>query len=316
MDYSYTPQTNHTYAPPTGNKNASYYRACARRVLAGSWVNASLGNFLGMAIQEGAMLLAMLPGFVMVILGMLFAEGEYKGPMVLAIFGFALIYILMFAAAFLVGGPLTVGLSKMHLDLLDRKEFSLGGIFRPFKECFGRSVRLYARYTLVLVGIALLGVVAMMIGIFGVTAILALLAPEIAPFIMIFLMIILYIALILAVMAFALRYAMVFFLIADRPELSAKEAMRASAEMMKGRKWSFFCLQMSFIGWYLLMIPASMITCGIGSMILPYPLVAYTTTASAVFYEEACGGRGRGTDDGAAESFPTDYSPSDWPTGL
>ena len=192
MDYSYTPQTNHTYAPPTGNKNASYYRACARRVLAGSWVNASLGNFLGMAIQEGAMLLAMLPGFVMVILGMLFAEGEYKGPMVLAIFGFALIYILMFAAVFLVGGPLTVGLSKMHLDLLDRKEFSLGGIFRPFKECFGRSVRLYARYTLVLVGIALLGVAAMMIGIFGVTVILVLLAPAIAPFMMIFLTIILY----------------------------------------------------------------------------------------------------------------------------
>lgn len=315
MNSSYTPETNF-YAPPPSKKNASYYRACARTVLSGSWVNASLGNFLGMAIQEGAILLAMIPGFVMFFFGMLFAEGEYKGPMVLAIFGFALIYILMFAAAFLVGGPLTVGTAKMHLALLDRKEFSLGVIFRPFKECFGRSVRLYVRYTLVLVGIALLGVAAMMIGIAGVTMLLVLVAPKAAPLIMIFLTILFYIALILAVMAYALRYAMVFFLFADRPELSAKEAMRASAEMMKGRKWSFFCLQMSFIGWYLLMIPASMITCGIGSMILPYPLVAYTTTASAVFYEDACGGRGRGEDEGTADACPSLYGPTEWPTGF
>lgn len=315
MNYQFTPETN-TYAPRSGNKDASYYRACARTVLSGSWVNVSLGNFLYMMVQEGAILLGMIPGFVLMIFGLLFSEGEQRWPILLAAFGSVLIFVLMFVAAFVVGGPLSVGAAKMHLNLLDKKEFSLGTLFRPFKDCLGRSVRLYVRYTLIIVGIAMIGMVAMLIGIFGVTMILALLAPKIAPFLLIFVTILFYIALIVAVMAYALRYSLVFFIFADHPELSAKDVLRASVDMMRGRKWRFFCLQMSFIGWYLLMIPASMITCGIGSMILPYPLVAYTTTASAVFYEDACGSGGRGIDARSEDVFPADYNSNDWPTGF
>ena len=50
-----------------------------------------------------------------------------------------------------------------------------------------------------------------------------------------------------------LRYAMVPYAVIDsQNNLSAMDAIRTSISLMKGRKGSFFVLQFSFIGWYLL----------------------------------------------------------------
>ena len=45
---------------------------------------------------------------------------------------------------------------------------------------------------------------------------------------------------------------------------------------MHGHKWEYFCLQLSFIGWYLLVI----MTCGI-ALIWVYP---YIQTINALYY--------------------------------
>ena len=48
---------------------------------------------------------------------------------------------------------------------------------------------------------------------------------------------------------FMLRYNMAPYLLADRPDDGPSLAIRRSVEMMRGRKWELFKLQLSFLGW-------------------------------------------------------------------
>lgn len=79
----------------------------------------------------------------------------------------------------------------------------------------------------------------------------------------------------------AIAYSMTPYIIADNPELTATEALDKSQEMMSGNKWRYFCLLLSFIGWYIL----SAFTFGIGILFL-YP---YINTTIANFYVEIRG---------------------------
>ncbi len=45
---------------------------------------------------------------------------------------------------------------------------------------------------------------------------------------------------------------MSFYILRDRPELTAAEAMKLSQELMQGYKWRLFCVQFSYIGWCIL----------------------------------------------------------------
>ena len=56
-------------------------------------------------------------------------------------------------------------------------------------------------------------------------------------------------------------YAMAFYIMHDEPGIKPMEALRKSEEMMKGYKGSLFGLQLSFIGWWLLII----VTLGLAS---------------------------------------------------
>ena len=68
------------------------------------------------------------------------------------------------------------------------------------------------------------------------------------------------------------------FIMAENPGMTAKDAITASKEAMKGHKWELFCLDFSFIGWLLLVL----LTAGIGSLFLtPYIEAAY-----AAFYRD------------------------------
>lgn len=53
----------------------------------------------------------------------------------------------------------------------------------------------------------------------------------------------------------ALAYAQAPYIIAENPNMPAMEALRISERMMNGRKWEYFVLNLSFIGWELLAIP-------------------------------------------------------------
>ncbi len=73
-------------------------------------------------------------------------------------------------------------------------------------------------------------------------------------------------------------YSMSFFIMAENPQITASEARRKSIDMMKGNKWRLFCLDFSFIGWYLLCL----LTLGI----LTLWVVPYVQTAYAEFYSD------------------------------
>lgn len=68
-------------------------------------------------------------------------------------------------------------------------------------------------------------------------------------------------------------YALVAYIIADDSNISSKDALKLSEEMMKGHKGELFVLGLSFIGWHLLAI----LTLGILEIwIMPYQQTATT----------------------------------------
>ena len=77
----------------------------------------------------------------------------------------------------------------------------------------------------------------------------------------------------------AFSYALTPYILLDEPELTARQAITRSCEIMQGRRWKLFCLSLSFIGWGIL----SLLTFGIGFLWL----VPYMNASVAAFYEDA-----------------------------
>lgn len=78
-----------------------------------------------------------------------------------------------------------------------------------------------------------------------------------------------------------LNYAMVPFVLADKPYLSAREALQYSKSIMKGKRLRYLSLMLSLTGWYFL----SILTFGIGF----FWLIPYRESITAIFYREASG---------------------------
>ncbi|MFB7642561.1 DUF975 family protein [Peribacillus butanolivorans] len=76
----------------------------------------------------------------------------------------------------------------------------------------------------------------------------------------------------------SLSYSQLFFLLKDHPQLTVLEAFSESKKRMKGLKWKYFLMHLSFIGWGILCI----FTLGIGFLWL----APYAGTTMAAFYNE------------------------------
>ena len=74
------------------------------------------------------------------------------------------------------------------------------------------------------------------------------------------------------------EYRMIPYILADDPQISMEEAFARSKYMMQGETWHAFCLDLSFIGWWLL----SIITCGIVAIFYAMP---YELSTNAALYE-------------------------------
>ena len=105
-------------------------------------------------------------------------------------------------------------------------------------------------------------------------------------------------------------YAMTPYILLEHPEMTAREAIAASKELMKGNKFRLFCLELSFIGWSLLCSLPFMVCAIISgvaaifhsaaffsilsaagfvvSSVCMFFLNAYTQAAAAAFYREIC----------------------------
>ena len=74
-------------------------------------------------------------------------------------------------------------------------------------------------------------------------------------------------------------YMMVPYIVLDNPELTQKEVITKSREMMNGHKWRAFLLDLSFIGWGIL----SILTCGLVGIFYAEP---YRRSTRAALYLE------------------------------
>ena len=144
----------------------------------------------------------------------------------------------------IITGPLTVGLYGVTLSLLRRKQTPVEGLFDGFTSGFADNFLAY-----------------LLVSVFTFLWSLLFIIPGIVK---------------------GLSYSMTFFILKDHPGMSAMDAITASRRMMQGHKWRLFCLQFSFIGWYIL--------CALTGGILTLWVTPYVYTATAVFYESIKGG--------------------------
>ena len=121
----------------------------------------------------------------------------------------------------LVTGAFTFGITVYFLDLVREKKTDLGQVFSGFGFFF-KTLLLYV-----------------VMSIFIFLWMLLLIVPGIIA---------------------ALRYSQAFYILADDPSKDIMQCIKESKEMMKGNKAKFFCLQLSFIGWYLLLFAVYLVT--------------------------------------------------------
>lgn len=168
------------------------------------------------------------------------------GQMALSAFIYSLImgacsalayYYVGTVALLLLSGPMTLGLTLLALNAARGEDVSVNRLFDGFKN-FGSAVWLHISNGLLIFLWTLLLIVPGIIKTFS--------------------------------------YALSFHVLKDNPQLSANEARKRSMEMMRGNKWRLFCLQFSFIGWWLLCL----LTLGI----LSFWITPYHNTAIAEFY--------------------------------
>lgn len=221
--------------------SAKEHRAAARAALSGRWGLAIAAGLVATAIMGGASFSFSFPASFES--GNINVSNEEAVKIIVTVL---LVFAAVFAIAFIAGSLygifssiIQAGYCSFNLKLIDYEEPAFRDLFSQFRNAKSIIVAYLLRFAFELIGYMLF----------------------IVPGIII-----------------SYNYAMVPFILADNPSVSAKEALRMSKEMMYGNRWKLFCLQFSFIGWILLTI----LSLGVGSIWL----TPYQNAALASFYRE------------------------------
>ncbi len=185
--------------------------------------------------------------------------------------------ILSLARAIFLAAPTRIGYQRFQLALIDKDHAALSfeTLFMAFRRGYLKSVCLQ----LVQLLIGLIPSIPAAIYIVCSLAILKAFGLGLLSAFLILLLSLLAIAASIALSVFVTyAYAFAPMIMAEYPDISVTEALRNSRHLMRGHKWSYFCLQISFIGWILL---AAFCTCGLGMLFLS----PYMSAASASFYD-------------------------------
>lgn len=234
---------------------ASDFRELARRALSGKWGSAVLttlvASILGADIMmSGGSSTSSITNSVTNTVNSGNSDSSYNGILSTisitsltyilgAMMAILTVLIVIGLVQYVIGSFVSLGLIQYNLDLIDGKDVEFGQIFSK-ASMFGKAFWLRLR-----------------MGIFTFLWTLLLIIPGIIK---------------------SYAYSMSGFILAENPEMTAKEAMQVSEKMMVGNKWRLFCLQISFIGWQFLCI----LSLGIGFLWL----TPYMNAAIAAFYDE------------------------------
>ena len=117
--------------------------------------------------------------------------------------------------------------------------------------------------------------------IMAIILIAILMALQVKFWLVLIISIITYLACIVYAVARGLLYSLVYYIASDEPDLSSKEIVKKSEELMTGNRGNLFLLELSFIGWFFL----GFLTLGIGIIwIAPYLQVSVVC-----FYDKLVG---------------------------
>ena len=166
-------------------------------------------------------------------------------------------------AIFLLAGALTAGLLTYHRKIWRGEEGELKDLFSKFNKDFPRITKMYLLQTLYVFLWTLLFII-----------------PGIVM---------------------AIAYSQAYFLMLDDPDLQAVDALNKSKELMRGRKWEYFVMYLSFLGWAIL----GLLTLGILYLWLN-PYILQTVTG---YYEEVIRPAKLAADNAAANNGFTPGSP-------
>ncbi|MBQ8416558.1 MAG: DUF975 family protein [Clostridia bacterium] len=284
-------------APFTPVKDSAYYRAKARKSLTGIWGISFLVSFLAMLLggtDSSFNFNFELPADQTSTWEETFASGSATE----IISSFPWITLLLIAAivgalsvlaiSIFVSSPIRLGFARFHLAVVDqdKEKINVSTLFSYFKISYWKSVGLYMLRSLISFACSLPTAIAGIIAVFSVISSLfsAMYTGNIFAVIaslLLVLPILLVGAAVSVVLYFLIDYNYYFseMIMAEYPEIGVVDALRSSRNLMRGKKWKLFCLDISFIGWILL---AAFFTCGIGMIFL----TPYIQTARAHFYHD------------------------------
>ncbi|WP_435169063.1 DUF975 family protein [Paenibacillus glycanilyticus] len=153
-----------------------------------------------------------------------------------------LIPVLGNVISFLISGAISLGLISFYLGIARKEDPPVSEVFSGFAQ-FIKAFCLY-----------------FMIGLFTFLWTLLFVIPGIIA---------------------AFRYSQAYFILRDNPDIGVLEAINESKQIMKGNKWRYFVLQLTFIGWAIL----AAIPFGLGYLWL----CPYISVTQAHFYDEVTG---------------------------
>ncbi|MBQ1230556.1 MAG: DUF975 family protein [Clostridia bacterium] len=288
-------QSNDMLQRPARIKNAAYYRQRAREALKNcywyAFLAAMLAGFLGAGsedfsirfdtdtlttLQEG--------GFGQDVAN--FLDTLIQGGLSAVLQSYPWVWVILVGAVMgavtstlfclLVGSPVKLGYERYKLDVIDGAGREVKVLFRYFKQGYKKSVALRFLHGLILFGASV--PLAVVICIFWSTWLNAVRTNTLDGLVLSSLLVAV-VALATSILQIWLnyRYRFCFTIMAEYPEIGVIDALRNSAQLMKGNKWKLFCLDFSFLGWILL----SILTCGIGVVFL----TPYTEIATTAFYD-------------------------------
>ena len=253
-------------------KVASDFRSIAREALKGKWLYATIVAFIA-SVLGGSSLSS--GGFSI----SSFFYGEEVYPLetltmtdseMMGILTIIIVVVLvMTLISMFIGGFISLGNAKFQLSVIDHKDSNIG-------DLFSQSSRF-------LDGFKMKFWVGLKVFLWSLLFVIPGIIKEYS-------------------------YAMTPYIMYEHPELSAKDAMKASQEIMSGNKWRLFCLHFSFIGWELLLVVVGTIAVMWGALgafgiigvllalgaIIVIPvcgvvLTAYMEASQAAFYREVSG---------------------------
>lgn len=201
---------------------AKDFRAYAREALKGRWLKAGaaslVASLLGASIGVGNYVTSFSSAFNSesdISVSNITATSQIPASFFATFMGVALIFLIWGIIILIIGGATTLGYAKYNLAIVDDKD-------PEFKEIFSQYHRLGTGFGM-----------QFFRALFTFLWSLLLLIPGIIA---------------------CYRYYMTPFILVENPEMTAREAIAESKELMKGNKWRLFCLELSFIGWELLAV--------------------------------------------------------------